>query len=293
MSSTTLWIPDSGVTNHAGQPILENSNFFVIPPLEIGRVISAETTLNGQKSIAHRFTISALLIIATLVVFLTPLIIFSPVFMIFAVYRFNQANRHACSYVGENGFARFTAKGRRLLHPKSMIFCFQDDMAMYASRTEIILNGSYRNTLYCFTWKRDGKKIHEFNGRFNKYKDLQPDHPFSLACAAEAAWTYDLQRKMPNQLDIFGYVEFPVEGRFKAIRIGEGFVEFMPNKGEPQRFLESQIKMIRQYNGSLEFVPHDLKLGWLFNKYDLKCDKIGNLQLLLVSMKSLLEIRIT
>ena len=46
---TILWIPDPGVTDHAGQPILENSDFFVSLPIEIGRVISAETTLVGNK----------------------------------------------------------------------------------------------------------------------------------------------------------------------------------------------------------------------------------------------------
>lgn len=47
--TNTAWIPDPGVSNHAGGAILENSDFFVRPPIEIGRVISAETTLTGNK----------------------------------------------------------------------------------------------------------------------------------------------------------------------------------------------------------------------------------------------------
>ena len=300
MLNTTSWTPNSGVTNHTGQTILENSNFFAMPPIEIGQIISAESTLTGKKT-----SLTILKFLATrglwwnfaitlviLLVLSTPLTIFFPALIIFVIYDFNQANRPNCSYVGENGFARFTAKRKRLSHPKSTIFCFQDDMAMYTNRTNFIVNGHYTHTEYSFIWRRDRKELHKFNGRFNRNKNLPTDYPFFLACAVETAWIYYLQRKIPTQLDIAGYVEFPAEGRFKAIRIGSGFVEFVSNKGELQRLLESEIKTIRQYSGSIKFIPHDLQRAWVINKYNFQYGSIANFQLFIPLIKNLTKIQI-
>ena len=39
------WIPGKDITRHSGNPIPNDLDFFIPPPLEIGKVISADSTL--------------------------------------------------------------------------------------------------------------------------------------------------------------------------------------------------------------------------------------------------------
>ncbi len=299
--SATAWTPDSGVTGHMGQPILEESDFFVCPPLEIGRIISAETTLSQTKkatSPSERIKMMGLGFVAMLVLLfclwrtvnhLTIILSILTGFVVYCLTRFN----HSCSYIGERGFVKYTVKGSRASRPKSVVFLFQEDMTLYVKKMRIHINSGYFHTLYYFTWKRGNRKQHEFTGRFNQYRKLESNHPLHFAHAVEAAWSHYLQGKLAYQLELGGYMEFPVKSSFKAIRLGAGFVEFVPRYGQPKRLLKEKIKAFKFGNGRLEFIPHDAKWVELFNKYTFRYEAIANAQLFMILLASLTDISIT
>ena len=210
----------------------------------------------------------------------------------FAVYCLTRFD-YSCSYIGERGFVKYRVKGSRISRPKSVVFLFQEDMALYVKKTSIHINGGYFHTLYYFTWKRGNKKQHEFAGRFNQYRKLKSNHPLHFAHAVEAAWSRYLQGKLVYQLELDGYIEFPVKGSFKAIRLGSGFVEFVSRNGQPKRLLKEEIKAFKFGDGTLEFIPHDAKWVKLFNKYTFRYEAIANAQLFMISLASLTGISIT
>jgi hypothetical protein len=299
--SNTSWIPHPGVTNHAGTPILENSDFFVRPPIEVGRVISAETTLAGNKkalSTVDRLKLAGVGFMVMLVLLLLVSKTIDQTTIILSgltgwfIYYCNRFN-YSCSYVGEGGFVGYAVRGRRTNRPQSTMFCFQDDMTLYTGKTHININGGYRHTLYFFVWKWGNKKQYRLSGKFDQYKQLKFNHPLNFAHAAEIAWNQYFQSKIASQLKLAGYVDFPVNGSsFKTIRLGQGFVEFLSQRGQSQRFPKSDIDVIKLQDGKLKFTIDGEKSGWLFDKYAFAYDKIGNAQLLIVYLEKLLEIKI-
>jgi hypothetical protein len=298
---STSWIPAAGVTSHAGTPILENSDFFVQPPIEIGSVISAETTLAGNKkalSTADRLKMAGVGFIVMLVLLLLLFKTVNQTTMTlsgltgFIVYYCNRFN-YNCSYVGERGFVKYTVKGKRTNRPRSKMFYFQDDLTLHVKKTHIHINGGYYHTLYYFTWKCGNKKQYELTGKFDRYKKLKLNDPLNFAHALEIAWNQYFQSKIASQLELAGYVDFPVNGSsFKTIRLGQGFVEFRSQRGQSQRFSKSDIDVIKLQDGKLKFTIDGEKSGWLFDKYAFAYDKIGNTQLLIVYLEKLLEIKI-
>lgn len=303
-SEPTSWIPDPDITDHAGQPISENSNFFAMPPIEIGRVISAETTLIKRHKFSSDRVIKLVLVAVAipLGIGLAPIalpILFIALFLKihdYVIWSLNRQyrSRHFCTYAGEHGLAIYSLRKGLWSRPKCKLVLFQDQVALYTSATSVKINGIYRNTQYHFIWKNSQQKKYQVMGAFHKDEKRKSDYMWHFATAAEIAWSRYLQSQLPQHLERNGYVEFPIVnliGKFTAIRVGVEFVEFVGRKGKAQRFLASEIDSIQYYYGRLEFFPHGVKrFSRLVGKYNFSNKSIGNIRFLVASLKALTKI---
>jgi hypothetical protein len=302
------WVPEPDVTNHAGQPIPENSDFFAPPPIEIGRIISAETTLikHEEPPLVRLIRLCKLSIMIFIGILLSPVTI--PLLCILFFLRLNdyilwmgnsnQHNRFFCTYIGEHGLAVLSVKGRKWSRPKSELFLFQDEVALYSEKVELKVNGIYRQTKYYFHWMRGRQKLYKIAGVFHKHKKLRFDHMLQFGDAAKIAWNRYLQSKLTHQLEHAGYVEFMIRNRlgsFTAIRVGAEFVEFVSRKGEPKRVLKSEIQSICLRFGGFALVlqapNRDRELKWA-RKCFFRYENVGNVQFFMFLMENLLKISI-
>lgn len=307
---TSQWQPQEGVTNHAGNPIATDADFFAPPLPEIGTVLSADTTLRAsQEPMPLGLQILSILL-GTLVcggiayVLITALIadrdawvlffIFLaaviPGFVIYSKVRF----AHRCSYVGEFGIAEFKISGSRDSKTKMELLEFISAKELFTSQTRNYYNGIYTGTDYNYRWeKRDGSKFHLI-GHYHSKKDCPKDSDrWHFARAAEAAWSHYCLQALNTQVEELGYVEFAMTGNPKAVRVGSGFLEFVTKNGESQRVEVADMKNISLDQGLFHFGHKDARWWSGKGKYSFAWAKLPNAKLFLLCLDSLAGIRWT
>ena len=167
-SHQSVWTPGAGITRHADSPIPPKMEFFTTPPLEIGQVTSAESTLKtSTQAVPTPLRIIICLLAGLLGTGIGWLITSSAsrtvIFGILAVLVAFWATRfsHRCSYVGENGIAIYTLKGDRHASVKAEILRFQDTTNLYTSQTRNYTNLIYRGTYYSYLFgQKSGKPFY-------------------------------------------------------------------------------------------------------------------------------------
>lgn len=292
-SAIKAWIPPEGVTRHSGGAIPQDADFFVAPPPEIGKIITAESTLTTQSapmSVPMRLLWAAVMGavcaavlcgIFWLAVDRPNLIGFSLIALIAVVPSYiSLAFRCRCSFVGEAGIAEFHIKGTRTATPTSKKLLFKEAGHLYTGQTKHYKNGSYRYTSYNYQWTQQGSKGYTIAGTHNS-KSGNPlhSHEWHFANSAEGAWTRFLLDFVNQDLTQRGYVEFPMAGNPQMVRVGQGFLEFVTNKGEIQRAAVNDMKDIELESGHFQFRHQDSRWWSGKGRYGFSYNNVPNAKL--------------
>ncbi|MBD2314797.1 hypothetical protein H6G20_24310 [Desertifilum sp. FACHB-1129] len=302
----SAWSPPEGVTRHAGGAIPAEFDFFVAPPPEIGRIISADTSLSiTQQPIPFlKRLIKSVLsgVLGTVITGLILLFFKFPVILIlifggmgggiFALVAYIDSEfKHFFTYVGEVGIAEVTLKGSRQAKPKTRILCFKEAGNLFTSQTRRYKSGVYRGTSYTYQWTRPGHKNFVLSGQHGSETGWPDDKShWHFANAAEGAWSHFLLNALNEQLISRGYVEFPILGNLQAVRIGQGFLEFVLKTGETQRVAVSDMRDIGLGGGEFRFVHQDARWWSGKGKYSFSYNGIPNARLFLMCLKTLVGI---
>ncbi len=195
------WTPTSDVRSHAGDVIPPGSIFFAPPPIEIGKVLSAQSGLrDGGSAVGRpiaRKVIGLFVVFGILVggflgagfsngqwpgivcgALVGALLIGWPIAR-------REGKSNDCTYVGTHGIARVPASGRNAANPRGEIFLF----AM-AVDLQTALLGRKGGTNFNYQWKNEqGKTVYKLEGGyFGSKKEIDGDSVYHFARAAEDAW---------------------------------------------------------------------------------------------------------
>jgi hypothetical protein len=206
----------SGFTSHAGLPLPNNADFCILAPAEIGKVISAQTTLskmsNPMQSEVRWGTIIATVFFTSLFLSLSKRDTFGGCFTgvsfgigIWFFTRFH----HTFSYVGTKGFCKYTLTGSRSARPKQKsLLLFANNQNLYTSTTRQYINGIYAGTDCQYNWATGIKSNYLINSRYyNEHQMPNANSDWHFANSAEIAWTEYLLNNIDNQMQKNGYLE--------------------------------------------------------------------------------------
>jgi hypothetical protein len=196
-----------------------------------------------------------------------------------------------CSYVGDQGIVEFKLQGSRSGTPKPNLLLFKDAANLFTSQVRSYVNGAYTGTNYTYLWTKISDEPYLLRGFYKSKKSLPKDgNSWHFANAAEIAWTYYLLPTMNEQFAQLGYIEFPLSGSLKAIRIGSGFLEFILEDGIPQRAVVSDMKNITLDSGVFQFTHKDARWWSGKGKYSFTYGNIPNAHLFIFCLKRLTKI---
>jgi hypothetical protein len=309
MSKTlgSTWIPAEGITRHAGSPIPPDLDFFVAPPAEIGKVVSADSTLTVSTHplpLGKRFFRSFLvgvgfacliwLILNFFIKIQSDLTVLGvgTIATVWAYFTFNVFD-HKCSYVGEQGIVEYSIRNSRLAQPQVRLMCFKDAANLYTSRIIRYRNYSYRGTSYTYAWQMIGKKAYQLSGSYYKERGWPDDKDYwHFANSAEASWTSYLLQGVNQQLQRLGYIEFPMQGNPKAVRVGNGFLEFVLKDDSTQRVAVADMKDTdKLQSGIFRFTHKDARWWSGKGKYEFNYSNLPNANLFLLCLRQLTGIQ--
>ena len=221
------------VTTHAGEALSPSFLYLAAPPMEIGSVRSAFSSIHIEKGIETQVMrriggiIGGIVLGAGIVwvigakiglwffsdVPMTPLIIGGLIGSV--VGFFSSKPKYYTSYVGENGLASFQYGNRRSPIAKAEVFPFERGAVLHTEQTRRYTNGVYNGTTYKYTWKDAANKtIHTISGQHNSKEGTPPaTDPYYFALAAEQAWNYYRFPQYLEKLRQGQSVVFPVQGK--------------------------------------------------------------------------------
>ncbi len=253
------WKPSGEIVAHCGQPVRANADFFVPPPAEIGKVISAESRLNQEDNppsaaaIRTRGRVIAA-IVAALSVGLVAMLFLnssskgrtlgaSQIMMLvvmlalaggivgFIVARLHTGMRQrglpACSYVGTDGIVWYRLNGCAEDGAEAEMLLFAEADTLTAGRTRHYYNGVYTGSTYNYNWRdANGETVMLDAGKFKEKNNPKTAlHRYVFLQAAEMMWSEHRFDRMKAECDRDGFVQFVIDAKH-AIRIGPGYVEF-------------------------------------------------------------------
>lgn len=300
----THWTPDTTTTRHTGSPIPLELDFFAEPPSDIGKILSADTTLtnpdlsnHAQRRIRNCILwglgggvgMGAIFWINEL-----PFWIGAVIGLVMAVICVLLSSQyfHQCSYVGEYGITLHSLKGNRSAQPKTQTFYYQDGKNLYTYQTRRYYNGVYTGTTFNYRWTRHSGSDFKISGAHRSENGHPPEgNLWYFARAAEDAWSNFLLGSLNEQLNQLGYVEFPISGALNAVRIGLGFMEFEEKKGNCQRVNVADMQDIRLGNGVFQFKHKDATWWSGKGKYSFSYSTIPNARLFIICLDKLAGIR--
>ena len=302
---------DSRVLNalpdHSGQPRLAEVEFFAEPPVQIGRVLSAESTLRpGRQPIPLGVRLLIGLVLAGVILYFTRSVgrgavpaereVYQALGLAVAVGALGitlllTRFKAKCTFVAEDGIACFTLKRRREAQPKAQVLLFGDAHELRARQTRHYINGVYTGTAYDYTWTdRAGKRLWRSQGSYRqRKKGLRPGEPFRFIQAAEIAWSVHYLARAQQVLRSEGAIPFPVDKR-RVVRVGPGFLEFRFG-GEPVRLERNDIASVSLGGGTFQFKHKDAKWYSLSGKYSFQYGNMANGRVFLLALEKLMGYR--
>jgi hypothetical protein len=292
--------------DHSGKPQRFTADFFVQPPVEIGQILSAESTLKyGAREMPLWARAGIALAVAAAIMtggyFLsrgavrtvkTDLNNLGIVFAILSlpVSWYLTRFRRSCSYVGNAGVARFTLSGRRTKTPVGEVLLFSKATELRVAQTRHSVNGMYSHTSYNYFWSDASGLLFRCTGKHkgNKGAPKQGD-PWHFARAAEIAWSDHLLGSLQARLAAEGSIPFRVDNN-RWVRVGPGFLEF--HFGEtPVRVTREEIAGVSLGSGEFSFKHKDAKWYSSAGKFKFKYGTMANAQLFLVALDRLMGYR--
>ncbi|MBI6119616.1 J domain-containing protein [Salegentibacter maritimus] len=266
------------IVDHWGNKLDPEVDFFKLPT-KIGKIISGYSSLyKSQKPISgtskfKRYAICILIAIAistgiifgigvqsTVWIFIWAV---APLALMIWIADANVQFKHYNTFIGVNGFARFTCENSRENITESYEINFNDVTDLLKVTQINKRNFNYTGTDYGFVWLKNGKLVREVNGS-HQSKEGKPDKwqdEFWVNEIAERYWTVYLLDNMEKDLESKGYIEFNLigysNGSYESvpyIRLGIGYIEFINSK-ENFKYNFNDIKSVHT-KGSNLFIEH-------------------------------------
>jgi len=282
------------VRDHRGQRRDANRELFGMPPLEIGRILSVESTLKPGGVLYPtwmRFVLTALFGLAGAAAVMwfgrdlrggdrESLVVLAGfagcVVAAGGWYTFRHSFGHRCTYVGEEGVALFELRTSRTATPAAKVLRFADAAELRVSQTRQFIHGVYHGTDYDYRWTgADGRQLFRLHGRHQgKDKPPRPGDPFHFAAAADVAWRNHYLQRAQAQLRREGSIAFRVDSR-RVVRVGPGFMEFHFG-GDPVRVAKDEIAKVTLGGGHFSFVHRDAKWYSSAGKFAFDYGKMAN-----------------
>jgi hypothetical protein len=207
-----VWNLPPEVTNHAGQPISADAVFFAPPPAEIGKILSADSTMALGKSLTYkktffqrfgRFLRFNAWIMAGVALVLSFLLVFGwlglLIFLALTVGPFlslhwlaNALLRHQCTYVGKDGIARFSWDPKTAQAKPDGLVLFSRTGGVSVNVTRQNHYSSYYQTDYTYAWSdknNNDQKLLTIQDFHVSESNVPPgNNPYYFALAGEKAW---------------------------------------------------------------------------------------------------------
>jgi hypothetical protein len=237
-------MPDKNVTDHCGNALPSNLDFFAPPPPEIGEVTSAFSSLQqqGQQPVSLARRLGHFLVGGTVFAIVGWAInYFADVqdTKWFIVWQFGlpalvaalgwlgDAFSHTCSYVGKKGVAEFTCTGSRDQVKRTCLLEWRDAAEVRNEKVRVSVNFSYLRTNYSFTWTdAAGAERLKIAGAFYEKKGDPPNGDrYHFGVAAERSWSTHLLGRLQGEWDTGRSIRFNLE-RGNYVAIGHGFMDF-------------------------------------------------------------------
>lgn len=195
---------------------------------------------------------------------------------------------HTCSYVGTDGLISYELVKSRSAMPKESLLLFTDAHSLYTKTTRNYTNGIYSGTDYAYTWKKNSGNQHVITGSYHSEK-IAPEagNKWYFANIAESVWSSYLLSNLDLELEQNGYVEFPIGGALQAVRVGNGFMEFVTKKDGAQRVMVSEMRDITLGSGTFQFKHQDAKWWSGKGKFSFEYANIANARVFLICLKEL------
>jgi hypothetical protein len=296
--------------DHDGKVPSQPFEFFFPAPPEIGKIISARSSLRvGKRPLPPlaRFGINLLI---PVVFFLVVYVIaqcaaenpnerwtFQALGGVLAVLAFpilllaNRTPKSVCSYVGQEGVAISTAR-RRTGPPKTQLLFYKDAAELIAAQTRHHYNGVYTGTTYAYAWTDfDGETILKLKGKYYAKKGKLPKSksPYHLARMAEIVWSQVLTARADHCLKEEGSIPFRVD-KSRVVRVGPGFIEFHFG-GDPVRVTKDEIAKVTLGGGNFSFQHKDAKWFSRQGKFSFQYGKMANAKMFLRALEKLMGYR--
>lgn len=302
LTSVRVWRPSEGITRHSGATMPEDLIFFGKPPLEIGRLITADSTLKTStkpRSVFVRALMAlglglmvGLFLWVLLSLFINTGFIGLAIFSIIAIFLFYLGLEFnaTCSFVGELGISEITLSEIKKAKPSVEVktILFRDISHLYTSQTRRYKNFIYQGTDYRFRWARSKETLHTISGTYQNEKGLPEDGDlWYFGNSGEAAWTNHLLGFVNRDLEKLGYVEFPMSGNPKVVRVGQGFLEFVTSSDETQRVTVNDMQDVRLESGRFYFKHKDSSWWSGKGKYSFSYGEMPNVKLFWLCLNQL------
>jgi predicted Zn finger-like uncharacterized protein len=300
-------VPAGELTDHRGEPLPEDAEFFKPPPAAIGQVLSGYTTLRkGMRHAPAWLVVTAPLAAGVAGIafgiwlsgtspsmgrhwrYLFP-IVFGLLGsgLLFLIVLFS----HSETYVGKEGIARYDCFLTRNILSLKDLLRFEDAADLYSFTLVHFVNGAYSSTDYIYSWHdAQNRLVHVLKGAYHARDGKPPaEHLFNFAWAAERAWT---DHRMPialRELQDPGYVQFNISKLFgnSWVRLYRDKVT-LKLKGKPTRIPIDSINAVEIEEGILYFRLSILAAaGDTPSSYQLTLNDLANRQLFLRLLKKL------
>jgi hypothetical protein len=305
---------EQALMTHAGGFIDEEDDLFEEAPSEIGKLVSAFTSLKTNQDPMPMLLRSAIAMAAFIVGFVATAFVvmlinsmrfrLEPILMAmfagtligallagiaFWWTRFT----HTCSYVGKKGVAIYQCSGDRDNVKEAAFFLFKEATELRIGQTRHYYNGVYTGTDYSFTWSdEDGKTVYQFSGRYRSEAGTPgPTDPYHFGLMAEDAWTNYLFRDIKRALEADGTIFFGLRGG-DFIQLGEGLL-ILAQAGKKIKLHADDIEKMNIGNGVISIWEVGAKEGWFTNSgiHQFMYADLGNARFFLYALEKLVGIR--
>jgi hypothetical protein len=214
------------VRDHMGNPPSHETLVFARPPVEIGQVLSVESTMPAQQRgmsmpvklaiVAAACSVGALATAPLLLICwrwhdwqIGAVCTGSCLLLTIAVVLGCRAIqcRFTCTFVGTAGLARFTLPASpwasRRAKPRRELLLFRDAAGMRASVKHGYLDGIYNGTRFGYAWfDARGSRLFRISGGHHTFESVaRSGNAFHFAIAAESAWSGHVLRATQAWLD--------------------------------------------------------------------------------------------
>lgn len=276
------WRPFPNVVSHDGLPLSIDADFFTPPPKEIGKIISANTTLTKTAQPMNVYLRSILIgcagVVLQMVCANTAFSLLAGGFIGLIIWQITQFRR-SCSYVGTNGLAEYYLVGSRQGKIRAKFLLFENVDELYTKILHYYTDNIYSMTWYEYRWVSKSSHPFVINGFYTRR--FGRDSNYMLGSQVESSWNKYVSERYSKRNLADEYIEFPIRNRGKliAIRVGNGFLDFITIfEGIPHfdRIVKKDLKAFQLKEGVFYFKHQESRWWSRKGKYHCKYADISN-----------------